>query len=835
MNPQKHNVEEAFPRKVTNANARAAMESYIHQILPYPEHYQGRGIVMCAGGPLYFTNAWVCINMLRHLGCALPIEIWHLGVDEMDDTMRALAATLGAECIDAEEMRKQHPMRVLKGWELKPYAILHSKFREVIYLDADNVPVQNPELLFETPQYQQHRAIFWPDFGRLPAQHPAWALTGVPYRDEPEFETGQLVVDKQTCWRELCLTVWINSYSDFYYNIVHGDKETFHLAWRKMEREYAIVPHPVTYLERAIFLQHDFSGAVLFQHRVYDKWKYDGSHRPFQAFQFREACESYLAALRQQWDGKLQRPRHRPFDPNDPASVEMGSRLSAYGWYYDIKGANGRPIVFLENGQIGEGAGELEQFWNISTKSGQYILKIYSDKELTMELTSRLGNQWVGRWLVWGKGMVELQPIWKHWASEKAPQTKDLADAKLLTMAKQLFDEQWIYHIRGIHTRNISFKSDGTVANGKGELEQMWNVYRQEETYILDIYSAETLTMQMRTSDGINWRGNWLVRDGNTIELTRIPSGKPLALTHQNVRREIELFISQIPTYPGGFQGRGIVICGGGLRLFPSAWVCIRILRLLGNQLPIELWHLGPEEIDSHLESLVAPYNVTCIDAIKVKQHHPSRILNGWELKAYSILHSSFQEVLFLDADNFPLVDPTYLFDAPEYVQKGAILWPDRASETFKAEHPIWSLLGIPYRNEPAVESGQLLINKALCWSALNTTMWINEYSDFFYQFLYGDKDTFHFGWRKVAKDYAQPAKILEDLVKGVMLQHDFQDQRIFQHRHGFKWNLLGENPKIQGFMFEEECHNFIKELREKWDGKVHDPNKKPLSMNKVP
>jgi len=33
----------------------------------------------------YFPSAWVCINMLRQVGCTLPIELWHLGPDEMSE------------------------------------------------------------------------------------------------------------------------------------------------------------------------------------------------------------------------------------------------------------------------------------------------------------------------------------------------------------------------------------------------------------------------------------------------------------------------------------------------------------------------------------------------------------------------------------------------------------------------------------------------------------------------------------------------------------------------------------------------------------------------------
>ncbi len=46
-------------------------------------------------------------------------------------------------------------------------------------------------------------------------------------------------------------------------------------------------------------------------------------------------------------------------------------------------------------------------------------------------------------------------------------------------------------------------------------------------------------------------------------------------------------------------------------------------------------------------------------------------------LKQQAMLLSQFDHVLLLDADNFAVVDPTYLFDSHEYVTTGALFWPD--------------------------------------------------------------------------------------------------------------------------------------------------------------
>src|SRR5688572_20721284 len=141
-----------------------ACENFIRTIPEYPDRFHGRGIVICGGGIRYFTNAWVCIRMLRRLGCRLPIELWHLGRGEFSVEMETLLLPMGVRCVDAQKVRKKFPVRMLGGWQLKPYAILQSAFREVLLLDADNLAVVNPEFLFETPEFKETGALFWPDY-----------------------------------------------------------------------------------------------------------------------------------------------------------------------------------------------------------------------------------------------------------------------------------------------------------------------------------------------------------------------------------------------------------------------------------------------------------------------------------------------------------------------------------------------------------------------------------------------------------------------------------------------------------------------------------------------
>jgi hypothetical protein len=286
---------------LTLHTAGTACDEFIKTLSPYPHGYEGRGIVICAGGRRYLANAWVCLKRLRAATCRLPVQVWHLGKAEIDEKIKTLFAGLGAECVDAHRMKRKHPARIRGGWELKPYAMLHSPFRQVMLLDADNVAVRDPSFLFDTPEFEKTGAIFWPDYYHADGKKalPIWRSCGLRRPAEPEFETGQIVLDKERCWKALCLALWFNEHSDFYYRFIYGDKETFHLAFRKLKQKYSLVPKPIHPLDGTM-CQHDFQGLRLFQHRNSKKWDLLANPN-VKDFWFEKECLGYLKALRLEW------------------------------------------------------------------------------------------------------------------------------------------------------------------------------------------------------------------------------------------------------------------------------------------------------------------------------------------------------------------------------------------------------------------------------------------------------------------------------------------------------------------------------------------------------
>src|SRR5262249_27084848 len=121
-------------------------------------------------------------------------------------------------------------------------------------------------------------------------------------------------------------------------------------------------------------------------------------------------------------------------------------------------------------------------------------------------------------------------------------------------------------------------------------------------------------------------------------------------------RRLAAEYFAGLPPYPDGkYQGRGIVILGGGA-FFPGVYVTVRMIRHFGSCLPIEVWH--DAETEPVYPHWLEPYGVRMVDIkAHMRAHGAPRLHGAWANKFYAILHSSFAEVLYLDSDCYPVAN----------------------------------------------------------------------------------------------------------------------------------------------------------------------------------
>ena len=272
-----------------------------------------------------------------------------------------------------------------------------------------------------------------------------------------------------------------------------------------------------------------------------------------------------------------------------------------------------------------------------------------------------------------------------------------------------------------------------------------------------------------------------------------------------------------------GLRPRGIIIPAGGARMFTCAWVAVRMLRdFLKVSVPVQIWHIGPQEMSPAMQALLAEQQVETVDALALlNERGGGRGLGGFELKSFALRYCDFHEVFLLDADNVPLIDPTDVFSLPGFLDAGAMFWPDFVS--IAASSRIWDLCGVAYRRMPSFESGQMAVDRVKHFPALALSWFLNRHSRLVYQHIYGDKDTFLVAWLALGAPFHLVPQAAKRLV-GSFCQHDAEGRRLFQHRSGRKWILHGENPEIQGFREEQRCLSYLAELRSRWTGRVFWP-----------
>ncbi|OQE01757.1 hypothetical protein PENVUL_c041G04032 [Penicillium vulpinum] len=223
-----------------------------HMTLHVSSRYGGRGIVTTAGND-HAPFLLAAIPSFRLLGCNLPVEVMYLGDDDLSEEFRTrLEAIPGVTTRDLSAMVNDKGWR-LKGWAGKPFAMLFSSFREVLFIDADSLFFVSPESLFDDPEYVRTGALFFRDRNIIPESKKEWLQKVLPkpisksvrqsrmWTGESAHvqESGVVVVDKWKHFVALLLVCRMNgpdrdgdgANNVGTYDMVYGDKETFWIGW----------------------------------------------------------------------------------------------------------------------------------------------------------------------------------------------------------------------------------------------------------------------------------------------------------------------------------------------------------------------------------------------------------------------------------------------------------------------------------------------------------------------------------------------------------------------------------------------------------------------------
>lgn len=213
--------------------------------------------------------------------------------------------------------------------------------------------------------------------------------------------------------------------------------------------------------------------------------------------------------------------------------------------------------------------------------------------------------------------------------------------------------------------------------------------------------------------------------------------------SHRGYVKAVE---EKLPRYiPKKKHSQGIVTVGGG-SYFPALMVSLRLLRRTGTALPVDVF-LPEEEYEAEMcEKVLPALNANC----RTFSELGGRI-SHYQYKVFAIILSSFDEVLWLDADNFALHDAASLFTSTPFQETGMVAWPDIWQTSIS---PAYYLIAqrepTPVSARASTESGQLLVSKTRHWKTLLLAAYYNYYGpEYFYPLLCqggagcGDKETF--------------------------------------------------------------------------------------------
>jgi FkbM family methyltransferase len=294
-----------------------------------------------------------------------------------------------------------------------------------------------------------------------------------------------------------------------------------------------------------------------------------------------------------------------------------------------------------------------------------------------------------------------------------------------------------------------------------------------------------------------------------------------------NFRQTVQDFLDTLPSCPPRTNQRGIVTCAGGDKYQANAYVVFQLLRQHGCTLPIECWYDGRTETDPIWERMVAPLGVRPVDACVLgfegfpdgtaakylgKYHYPPAAVNGYTLKCFALAHTAFQEAMFLDADNCPAADPTFLFDTPAYQAAGHLFWPDCPDGN---HGPVVTGFGLPDEKTPGFDSGQLLVDTVRSWPLLALVNSLQDRADYTYQFSWGDKDLFLVACRLLGLTTPLAPQGISALDHRAIIQPDLDGHPLFFHRAGeSKLRPWGPNVPIHEFPWNAESVRYLAEWR---------------------
>ena len=233
------------------------LSTKISEINDRSHQYSGKGIVTASGGK-FLSQSYVSISILRKQGCSLPIEMFYADKNEIDDETKKQFCKLYDNNITFINIQDctMFTKYDAHNFSIKSIAVYLSKFSEIIWMDADIIPLMNFEKLFENSHYTRLGHYFNNDIFTYNKYHNEFTektselFNMFNYKmihGEPETDSGLFMLHKNYIHKDIVkYFLLLNINRHIVYNHVYGDKELFKLSFHLTKTPYTTIdvyPH----------------------------------------------------------------------------------------------------------------------------------------------------------------------------------------------------------------------------------------------------------------------------------------------------------------------------------------------------------------------------------------------------------------------------------------------------------------------------------------------------------------------------------------------------------------------------------------------------------------
>jgi hypothetical protein len=203
---------------------------------------------------------------------------------------------------------------------------------------------------------------------------------------------------------------------------------------------------------------------------------------------------------------------------------------------------------------------------------------------------------------------------------------------------------------------------------------------------------------------------------------------KQLRESHAEMVKAIPALARRLPYKK---RTRGVVMTAGE-KYINVLMVSLRMLRRVGSELPVEVYFDKRTVATTGVcLAQMAELNAECRFFSEVWQEVHMTELKSFQLKVFALLFSTFEDVLFLDADALAVKNPDQLLSAEPFSNTGLVTWPDFWSSSTSPS--FWDVAGVDEgvgkkedSARASTESGVLLLSK---WKHAGTLLLATYYN----------------------------------------------------------------------------------------------------------